>query len=307
MHASRVPGALALAAGLLIGCPRPTHAQIRASERATVSQTVDGTVITLEYSRPRARGRSDLFGEVVTWGEVWTPGANWATTLDLNKDIELEGHDVPMGTYSVWMVVNPDQWELVLDPRVKMFHTQHPEPTDDQIRFPVTPRKGDPVEVLTFSFPSYDTSGTTLELAWGTTTVPMKIEVQPSQRRMVTDEEAAPYVGHYELGPASLPDGVDAPPPAPMDIVHRDDGTLRATTMFPGETGEPEPTEIMLLPLAPGIFQPGLMEDGELVETMEGSTVEFAEDDDGVMTFLIRDELDNPMLSGRRTGGSPSP
>lgn len=55
----------------LVGAPVPVSAQIRASERAMVSQTIDGTVVAVDYARPRARGRADLFGGVVKWGEVW--------------------------------------------------------------------------------------------------------------------------------------------------------------------------------------------------------------------------------------------
>ena len=41
-------------------------AQVRASELATVSQTVDGTTLTIEYSRPKARGRTTSSGELDT-------------------------------------------------------------------------------------------------------------------------------------------------------------------------------------------------------------------------------------------------
>jgi len=48
--------------------PVALEAQIRASELGTVSQTIDGTVISVEYSRPRARGRASLFGtKAVRW------------------------------------------------------------------------------------------------------------------------------------------------------------------------------------------------------------------------------------------------
>ena len=73
---------------LLASAPSPVRAQIRASELAVTRQTIDGTVITLEYSRPRVRGRPVMFGErgrsIVHWEEVWTPGANYATTLETN-------------------------------------------------------------------------------------------------------------------------------------------------------------------------------------------------------------------------------
>ncbi len=85
------------------GVAPAAQAQVRTSERATVSQTIDGTVIEIDYARPRLRGRTS-FGGVVHWGEMWTPGANWATTLRVSRDVRLDGHLVPAGEYSVWFV-----------------------------------------------------------------------------------------------------------------------------------------------------------------------------------------------------------
>src|SRR5690349_20114396 len=42
----------------LYATPMLVRAQLRLSEAATVSQTIDGTRIIIEYSRPRARGRT---------------------------------------------------------------------------------------------------------------------------------------------------------------------------------------------------------------------------------------------------------
>ena len=59
--------------------PSAAPAQIRASERALLAQTIDGTTLTLDFARPRVRGRDSIFGGQVYWTEVWTPGANMAT------------------------------------------------------------------------------------------------------------------------------------------------------------------------------------------------------------------------------------
>jgi len=97
-------GVAACAATLLSSAAgAPAAAQIRGSEAGTVSQTLDGTTIAMAYSRPSARGR-DLFGALVPWDVVWTPGANWATTFETDRDVRLNGIDVPAGKYSVWMI-----------------------------------------------------------------------------------------------------------------------------------------------------------------------------------------------------------
>ena len=52
------------------------------------------------------------------WDETWTPGANWATTLDVDKNVKVNGMPVAKGKYSVWMVVRKTgDWTVVLDPK----------------------------------------------------------------------------------------------------------------------------------------------------------------------------------------------
>ena len=68
--------------------PGQAHAQIRASEPATLVQAIDGTEFRIDYYRPRTRGRAPLFGpDAVVWEHIWTPGANWATKLSFQKPI----------------------------------------------------------------------------------------------------------------------------------------------------------------------------------------------------------------------------
>ena len=120
----------------------PAGAQIMASERAMVAQTVDGTRLTVDYSRPRARGRTNIYGGMEKWGITWTPGADDATTLELSKPVQLLGMTVPRGKYSVWLVLREQgPWTFVLDPRDSLFHTDHPDSTAQQWRAPVMPMR----------------------------------------------------------------------------------------------------------------------------------------------------------------------
>ncbi|HYC32166.1 MAG TPA: DUF2911 domain-containing protein, partial [Gemmatimonadales bacterium] len=104
----------------------PCAAQGKRSERASVSQTVVGTTITVEYSRPVARGRDSLFPGVVHWNERWTPGADWATTLEVDRDVKVQGTLLPKGKYGVWTVVRPDTWTVTFHRDWHVFHTVRP-------------------------------------------------------------------------------------------------------------------------------------------------------------------------------------
>ncbi|MBL0892569.1 MAG: DUF2911 domain-containing protein [Gemmatimonadaceae bacterium] len=149
---------------------RQATAQIKASELQTIAQTVDGTTLKVTYSRPRLRGRSNIWGtRVVQWGEVWTPGANDASVLELSHDVMLGGTKVPKGKYSIWMVVSQDtSWTMLLDPKWKQFHTDHPKPNDSMIRVPVsaTLQASTGEDALTWTFPSSSAAVATPPMTW---------------------------------------------------------------------------------------------------------------------------------------------
>src|SRR5919199_711996 len=133
----------------------------RLGGKAFGAQSVGGTNITVEYFRPVARGREHLFGGVVAWGERWTPGANWATTVDVDRDVRVEGQLLPRGKYSLWADVQPDSWIVSFHRTWRRFHAARPDSTDEQLRLTVHPDSGPPTEVLTFDFPEMSTGATT--------------------------------------------------------------------------------------------------------------------------------------------------
>src|SRR5689334_19977538 len=115
--------------------PSLASAQALASPFSTISQKIDSTTITLEYYRPSVRGR-EVFGRLVRWGQVWTPGANWATTLEVDRDVKIEGQPLPRGKYSIWMIpaAKPQPWTVVFNRSARRFHVVRPDSTEDQLR-----------------------------------------------------------------------------------------------------------------------------------------------------------------------------
>lgn len=167
------------------------------------------------------------------WDEVWTPGANWATTLEVSKDVTLNGKRVPKGKYSVWMVVKDKRgWTTVLDPKVRRYHMEPPGSSGDQIRFPVRPRTAPFADVLTWSMPALSASGGTLAVHWATTLIAMDLAVEPSLRMTMSAAEAAPYVGRYEyqalLGP-------DSGKTSTLTVTH-EDNTLKGSASLTTHT-----------------------------------------------------------------------
>jgi hypothetical protein len=147
------------------------------SQLGSVTQQVNDTVITLEYSRPVARGRA-LFGQLVPWGRVWTPGANDATTITVSTDIQVNGQKLPAGTYTVWSEPKPETFTVIFNRIHPVFHLRYLEVAhNDVLRVPSTPRQGGHMETLAWYFPVVDGRRAELVFHWGTTVVPLDITV----------------------------------------------------------------------------------------------------------------------------------
>ena len=260
-----------------------------------MSQVIDGTKITVEYSRPRSRGRDPIFGtKAVHWDEVWTPGANYATTFEADKPVKLNGKTVAKGKYSVWMVVRKTgNWTVVLEPKVKLYHMDPPDSTTAQIRFPVRVEAAPFTDVLTWSMPELTMSGGTLAMQWERVRVPIKVEVEPSLVTTIPASEAAPYVGEWaftEQDSAGKPTKV-----VQLTIVH-EDGTLKARWT----PDDPYFKQFAMVRIAPDWFAPGVYDKGEIYEVLKPDmTFEFTRENGRVASFIIRDMEDNVWGTGR--------
>jgi len=273
----------------LLAIPTLVRGQIRASEFGTMSQIIDGTKITVEYSRPRARGRERLFGTpAVSWGETWTPGANWATTFDVNKDVKLNGHAVAKGKYSVWMIVkNSEPWTMVLDPRSHRYHMEPPDSTASQIRFPVRIDSVPFTDVLTWSMPELRINGGKLVMQWERARASIDVEVQASLVTTLSAADAAPYLGQYSY---TERDSSGKPGKVLTFTVTHEDGTLKGRW----DPEDPYFKKFALIRIAPDWFVPGIYDQtGQIYEVLKPDlVVEFTRAGGRATSFLMREESD---------------
>ncbi|MEQ8330110.1 MAG: DUF2911 domain-containing protein [Longimicrobiales bacterium] len=270
-------------------------AQIKASESASMSQTIDGTVVSMEYSRPAARDRAPLFGGVVHWDERWTPGANTATRFRVSKDVHLDGVPVPQGSYSVWMdVVEEGPWTLILEPDTALYHTQPPDDADDQIRIPVEPASAPHMDALLWYFASVRPDGGELRMHWGETVASVDLEVEPTQRMTVTAEEARAVAGEWSAHWLGR-DGEERQ--AWTLSLARDEDTGVLVGVQGGEGGQ---GEIYFVPRTEGIYLWAWGSDGAVWEVTD-IMIEFLPDEDGaVRTFEARSGSDRIIARGGR-------
>ena len=162
--------------GAVSGSSQLTNPAPQASQHGIVAQTVNRVVITLEYDRPVARGR-ELFGNLVEYDAIWTPGANRSTWIDFSEPVELEGHPLDAGRYGIWMVPKENEpWELIVVSDWDRDHALYPFGAE-VFRANVSPETGAHMEVLAYYFPVVGPYEATLRLHWGSTIIPLRIEV----------------------------------------------------------------------------------------------------------------------------------
>jgi hypothetical protein len=175
---SRLVRPVQFAGFVVLGLASSALAQARpASQHATVTQSVGGTEITIDYNRPVARGRT-LFGGIVPWGKEWDPGADSATRIRFSTDVRVNGKPLGAGEYSLWAIPDSLAWTVILSKAAHVYHTPYPA-GQDAFRIRVAPRQSVHMETLGLYFPVVDGTTAVLRLHWGSTVVQMTIQGQP--------------------------------------------------------------------------------------------------------------------------------
>ena len=72
------------------------------------------SIIKLDYGQPHLRGRAIHTDSLVPYDKTWRTGANAATTLTTDVDLDLGGVTVPRGKYVVLTLPSKTGWKLIL-------------------------------------------------------------------------------------------------------------------------------------------------------------------------------------------------
>lgn len=173
-----VPSLLApaLVAGLL-ATPAFADAPLPApSPKASVTQTVGITDITVDYSSPGQKKRK-VFGELVPFGQLWRFGANSATKLTLSRDAMIAGKPAPAGTYALFAIPTAKSWTIIVNKNPNQGGTAGYDEKLDLLRFEAKPEKSPRRERMTFIFSETTDDATRLDFEWEETRVSIPITV----------------------------------------------------------------------------------------------------------------------------------
>lgn len=161
--------AITIAAGLL-ACTGLLCAQ-SPSPAAEASATVAGKKITIKYSAPSVRGRDIFSAKGVISNDstypVWRAGANAATALHTDADLDVGGLAVPKGDYTLYVdIKDPNAWMLIVSKETGQEGSTY-DNTKDLGRVKMTMAKTAAlVETLKYTFPSQGGNKIKLQLEW---------------------------------------------------------------------------------------------------------------------------------------------
>jgi hypothetical protein len=149
--------------GLAFG--QATEARKPLSPPADTSLTIEGKAITIKYSAPSMRGRK-IFGGLVPFGKVWRAGANAATTLHTEADLELNGLAIPKGDYTLFILPEENQWTLIVNKQTGQWGLNYDQTRDlGRIKLGLS-QVATPLETFKITLPSSGANSGKLEFAW---------------------------------------------------------------------------------------------------------------------------------------------
>jgi tetratricopeptide (TPR) repeat protein len=173
-----VAGALLAAplAPAVLSAQAPPLVLPKQSPRASLSQTVGLTTLTLTYDRPSVNGR-EIWGALVPYDSVWRAGANENTVLEVTSPVRIGGKSLDAGRYGLHMIPARGDWTIILSRQANAWGSFSYDPKEDALRFPATPAVGGMHERLAYTFDDPTDSSVVLTLRWEKLVVPITIGI----------------------------------------------------------------------------------------------------------------------------------
>jgi tetratricopeptide (TPR) repeat protein len=160
--------------------------------RATISEEVGITSITLKYSRPDLNKREKIFGDgaLVTPGfstfnitenkstSPWRAGANENTTIQFEHDVKVEGKELKAGIYSIHMAYGAENTIVIFNRNTEAWGSFYYKESEDALRVTVkTTLNNQKVEWLKYEFIEHAENFCVIALQWEKVIIPFKVEV----------------------------------------------------------------------------------------------------------------------------------
>jgi hypothetical protein len=143
----------------------------------TIKQAFALSDISVEYSRPSAKGRT-VYGDVVPFGKIWRTGANQATKITFGEDVKVEGNDLKAGTYALYTTPNKDSWDIMFYKDLTLGGDVSSYKTENEVlKIKVKPQTlSNHIETFTIDFGDLKSNSANISLLWEKTMVTFNVK-----------------------------------------------------------------------------------------------------------------------------------
>jgi hypothetical protein len=141
------------------------------------NKATEPLVARVIYSRPQKNNRT-IFGELVEYNDVWRLGANEATEIEFFRDVKIGNKKILKGRYTMYAIVKPDQWTVILNKETDVWGAFKYDSTKDVLRLnlPVQ-NSAETQEAFTMNFEKTN-SGANLVIGWDKVQVALPISLK---------------------------------------------------------------------------------------------------------------------------------
>jgi hypothetical protein len=160
------------------------------NRRASVSEGIGLTNVTIVYSRPAIKGRDGkIWGKLIPAGYVdqgfgtskaapWRAGANENTIIEFSTDVKIDGQPLPAGKYGFFIAYDPNECTLIFSKNATSWGSFFYRQDEDVLRVKVKPVAADKsVEWLKYEFTDQKPASAVVALQWEKLVIPFKIDV----------------------------------------------------------------------------------------------------------------------------------
>lgn len=148
-------GVVALVVLLAIAYAYLNYRNRSMSPPGEVSLTSGDLKVDITYSRPSVRGRL-IFGTkeqkaLQPFGEYWRLGANEATEITFNKDVDFNGTPLKAGSYRVYAIPHEQEFDIIVNSETGKWGAFEPDHTKDLFTTKVPVERISSVELYTIT------------------------------------------------------------------------------------------------------------------------------------------------------------
>jgi hypothetical protein len=160
------------------------------NKKASVSERIGITDVTLHYDRPAVKGREGkIWGQLVPYGFTdlgfgtskaapWRAGANENTSISFSTDAMVEGKPIAAGVYGLFIAMGENDATVIFSRNSTSWGSFFYDPKEDALRVTVkTVPVTESVERLKFEFTDQKENSAVISLAWEKLRIPFTVSV----------------------------------------------------------------------------------------------------------------------------------